>query len=176
MFLSNLLNLAGSLQGKCAMVSFFLSFASRRFNLSFCHDNFNIMLMLKQCSLHWIAKITLSSKIILKLWLLSKLSRIVSNPLLILCGIPWTSLGRILCRIICGIPWTDLGSVQLVMGPMWLADALVVGLVVWFVAWLSVWLVHPQLILLEFVAVVAVAWKNVLVHFWRSWLLNVLQQ
>ncbi len=62
---------------------------------------------------------------------------------------------------------------------MWgslLVDALVVGLVVQFVAWLSVWLVHPQLILLEFVAVVAVAWKNVLVHFWRSQLLNVLQQ
>ncbi len=38
-------------------------------------------------------------------------------------------------------------------------DALVFGFVVWFVAWLSVWLVHPQLILLEFVAVVAVAWK-----------------
>jgi hypothetical protein len=61
---------------------------------------------------------------------------------------------------------------------MWgllLVDALVVGSVVRIVAWLSVWLVHPQLILLEFVAVVAVAWKNVLVHFWRSQLLNVLQ-
>ncbi len=64
------------------------------------------------------------------------------------------------------------------MTHMWgslLVDALVVGLVVRFVAWLSVWLVHPQLILLEFVAVVGVAWKNVLVHFWRSRLLNVLQ-
>ncbi len=64
------------------------------------------------------------------------------------------------------------------MTHMWgslLVDALVVGLVVWFVTWLSVWLVHPQLILLEFVAVIAVAWKNVLVHFWRSQLLNVLQ-
>jgi hypothetical protein len=46
---------------------------------------------------------------------------------------------------------------------MWgslLVDALVVGLVVWFIAWLSVWLVHPQLIMLEFVAALAVAWKK----------------
>ncbi len=97
------------------------------------------MLMLKQYSLHWIAKITLSSEMILKLWLLSKLPQIVSNPLSILYGILWTSLGGILCGIhcgiprtdlgflggilcgiLCGIPRTDLGSVQLVMGPMWL--------------------------------------------------------
>ncbi len=76
--------------------------------------------MLKQYPLHWIAKITLSFEIILKLWLLSELPRIVSNPLLILCGIPWISLGGILCGILCGIPWTNLGSVQFVMGPMWL--------------------------------------------------------
>jgi hypothetical protein len=107
------------------------------------------VLKLKQYSLHWIAEITLSSKIILKLWLLSKLPRIVSNPLKILCGIPWTSLGGILC----GIPRTNLGSVWLVMGPMWLVthmwgsllvDALVVGSVVWLVACLSVWHVHQH--------------------------------
>jgi hypothetical protein len=56
-----------------------------------------------------------------------------------------------------------------------LVSALMVGLVVRFVTWLSVWLVHPQLISLEFVAVFVVAWKNVLVHFWWSRLLNVLQ-
>ena len=125
--------------------------------LLLCHDNFNIMLKLKQYSLHWIAKITLSSKIIFKLWLLSKLPRIVSNPLSILCGIRWTSLGGtlggILCEILRGIPWIDLGSVRFVMGPMWLVthmwgsllvDALVVGSVVGFVAWLSGWHVHQH--------------------------------
>ncbi len=83
-----------------------------------------VMLMLKQYFLHWIAEITLSSEIILKLWLISNLPWIVFNPLLILCGIPWTSLGGIicgiLCGILCGIPRTNLGSIQLVMGPMWL--------------------------------------------------------
>ncbi len=69
----------------------FFSIALTGLLLLLCHDNFNIMLKLKQYSLHWIAKITLSSEIILKLWLLSKLPRIVSNPLSILCGIPWTS-------------------------------------------------------------------------------------
>jgi hypothetical protein len=119
-----------------------------------------VLLMLKQYSLHWIAKNTLSFEIILKLWLHSKLPRIVSNPLLILCGIPWTScgipwtsLGGILCGILCGILRTNLGSVRLVMGPMWLVthmwgsllmDALVAGSVVWFVAWLSVWHVNQH--------------------------------
>ncbi len=53
--------------------------------------------------------------------------------------------------------------------------ALVVGSVFGFIAWLLVWHVHQHLILLEFVAVIAVAWKNVLAHFWRFRLLNVLQ-